>query len=148
MPQLPLPQRGQPLDVSYIYQMANTINDLVVQVSPTTSNNLKLIPATGSPTSIPTSSAAIHCQVKNIGNNRTVTAGQYESFDIDFSFKLPPVVVATAWNRGGTEGGKDVTVLVNNVTNSKATLVAKFATNGQATVDVNIIAIGIPNWNA
>lgn len=143
MPQLPLPQRGQPLDVSYIYQMASTINDLVVQVSPTTSNNVRVKPVTGNTTSVPTSSAAIHCEVKNIATNEDVVAGNTKSFDIDFNFKIPPVVVATPWNKNASS--PDVNIFVTNVTNSKATLIAKFSSNGKANVDVNIIAIGIPN---
>lgn len=143
MPQLPLPQRGQPLDVSYIYQMASTINDLVVQVSPTTSNNVRIKPATGSASSIPTSSAAIYCETKNVATNKDVVAGGTESFDIDFNFKIPPIVVATPWNKNASS--PDVSIFVTNVTNSKATLVAKFSSNGKANVDVNVIAIGIPN---
>jgi hypothetical protein len=34
MAKLPLPERGQPLDVSYIYQLATAINDLASQISP------------------------------------------------------------------------------------------------------------------
>jgi hypothetical protein len=143
MPQLPLPQRGQPLDVSYLYQMASTINDLVVQVSPTNSNNVKIKPVTGSPSSVPTASAAMYCETKNLFSNKDVTAGQTESFDIDFQFKIPPVVVATPWNKNSSS--PDVSIFITNVTNSKATFVAKFSSNGKANVDVNIIAIGIPN---
>lgn len=143
MPQLPLPQRGQPLDVSYIYQMASTINDLVVQASPTTSNRVTIKPALGSATSTPTASAAIYCETKNIKSNSDVTAGSIESFDIDFNFQLPPVVVATPFNKDASS--PDVSIFIKNITNSKATLVAKFASNGKANVDVNVIAIGIPN---
>lgn len=143
MPQLPLPQRGQPLDVSYVYQMASTINDLVVQVAPTASNNVKIKPATGSASSVPTASAAIYCETKSVATNRDVVAGATESFNIDFNFKLPPVIVATPWNKDANS--PDVNIFITSVTNSRATLVAKFASNGKANVDVNVIAIGIPN---
>ena len=33
MAKIPLPQRGQPLDVTYIYQLADTINDLPAPVT-------------------------------------------------------------------------------------------------------------------
>ena len=36
MAKIPLPERGQPLDVSYVYQLANAINELSTQVSPAT----------------------------------------------------------------------------------------------------------------
>ena len=36
MAKIPLPERGQPLDVTYVYQMANSINDLASAISPST----------------------------------------------------------------------------------------------------------------
>lgn len=38
MAKLPLPERGQPLDVTYIYSLVDTINDLSTQNSSTASN--------------------------------------------------------------------------------------------------------------
>jgi len=38
MAKVPLPERGQPLDVTYIYQLAETVNDLATQVSSATYN--------------------------------------------------------------------------------------------------------------
>ncbi len=138
MPQLPIPQRGQPLDVAYINSIVTTINDLVKQVSPTSSNITKIERVGETPNSVPTSQASILGVVKNIANSATVTAGEEKSFDIDFSFKYPPIVVATPWNKGNTDSGKNVSVFINNVTTSKATLVAKFSAGGSATVDVNV----------
>jgi hypothetical protein len=36
MAKVPLPARGQPLDLTYIYQLASGINDIASQLSPTT----------------------------------------------------------------------------------------------------------------
>jgi hypothetical protein len=152
MPQLPIPQRGQPLDVAYINSIVTTINDLVKQVSPTSSNITKIERVGETPNSVPTSQASIFGVVKNIANSATVTAvgatvtaGEEKPFDINYSFKYPPIVVATPWNKGNTDSGKNVSVFINNVTTSKATLVAKFSAGGSATVDVNVLIIGIPN---
>jgi len=38
MARVPLPERGQPLDVSYIYSLAQAINDIAVQVNQDSSN--------------------------------------------------------------------------------------------------------------
>ena len=35
MAQIPLPERGQPLDVTYIYQVVDALNSLTKQVSDT-----------------------------------------------------------------------------------------------------------------
>ena len=54
------------------------------------------------------------------------------------------VVVATPWNVSGTDAGKNASVYISSVTNTSATLVAKFTSNGIATLDVNVLVIGIP----
>ena len=38
MAKIPLPERGQPLDVTYIYQVVDTLNTLSTQVSDATYN--------------------------------------------------------------------------------------------------------------
>jgi hypothetical protein len=38
MAKVPLPERGQPLDLTYIYQLVDTVNDLSTQVSSATYN--------------------------------------------------------------------------------------------------------------
>ncbi len=38
MAKVPLPERGQPLDVTYIYQLADALNDVSTQVSSATYN--------------------------------------------------------------------------------------------------------------
>ena len=37
MARIPLPERGQPLDLTYIYQLANSINEISNQLSPSVS---------------------------------------------------------------------------------------------------------------
>lgn len=148
MPILPTPQRGQPLDVSYISSIVTELNNVISQTLPTASNvtTIKSSP-TAAPQTTPTLKAQIYGEVYSVASASTVTAGEEKPFDINFSFRYPPIVVATPWNKSGTESGKNVSVYINNVTSSKATLVAKFATGGVATVDVNVLIIGIPNWN-
>ena len=36
MSKIPLPERGQPLDLSYIYEVAKAVNSLAEDVSPST----------------------------------------------------------------------------------------------------------------
>jgi hypothetical protein len=146
MSKLPLPQRGQPLDVSYINSIVTELNDVVSQTLPTSSNvtRIKYSPnLTEEKTS--TLRANIYGVVHSVATGATVTAGEERPFDITYEYKYPPIVVATPWNQGGTDAGKNVSVYINNVTAAKATLVAKFATSGVATVDISILIIGIPN---
>ena len=44
MAELPLPDRGQPLDVTYIYTMANTINQIASTVNLSTNRNIIVTP--------------------------------------------------------------------------------------------------------
>ena len=38
MAKIPLPERGQPLDVTYVYQLAEAVNSLATEVSASTYN--------------------------------------------------------------------------------------------------------------
>ncbi len=149
MPIIPTPQKGQPLDVAYISSIVNEVNNLVSSTMPTESNVTTIKPAgNAAEQKTPTLKSKIYGTTYSVAVGATVTAGEEKPFDINYSFKYPPIVVATPWNKSGTDSGKNVSVYINNVTSSKATLVAKFATGGVATVDVNVLIIGIPNWNA
>ena len=57
MAKVPLPERGQPLDVTYVYQLANAINDLSTQVSSATYNYTTVETISAGKQSIKTSEA-------------------------------------------------------------------------------------------
>lgn len=150
MANIPVPERGQPLDLTYIYQIANTVNQLA-QNSSYSSNKF---------TSIETPGASIGRQdvkindVRMVGGyyelapNITVNAGGTVSFSYNFpgaDFKYPPVVTATPINIAGTESGRDVFVILTLVTTSRVEGVVKFGTSGTASIGINLIAIGIPS---
>ena len=42
MAKVPLPDRGQPLDLSYIYQLADAVNNLSNELSPTTARYITI----------------------------------------------------------------------------------------------------------
>ena len=120
MAKVPLPERGQPLDVTYIYQLADTLNDLSTQVSSATYNY----------TTIDTTSA---------GNEKTF------AYDFDINFKYAPIVSATPINIAGTPAGQNVTVVVNKISQSRIEGVVRFNASGDLSLAVHLIAIGIPN---
>jgi len=145
-----VPQRGQPLDVSYINNIVTVVNELIDQGSPSAKNTTKIVRTfpQRAENMIPTPGVSIYGEVVNVANSTATTSGGEIPFKINFSYLYPPLVVATPWNRGGTDAGKNVSIYVTNVTTSEANLVAKFSSNGTATVDVNVLVVGIPNWNA
>jgi len=147
MAKIPLPERGQPLDLTYIYQLASAINDLSDQVSPSTYKYVTVDTPSSGKQSVKTSEARIIAGFEEVTNSSTVSAGNERTFSYDFSndFKFAPVVTATPVNVSNTEAGKDVIVVLKTVTTSRVEGVVKFNTSGEVSVGVNLIIVGIPN---
>lgn len=147
MARIPLPERGQPLDVSYIYQLANALNELATQVSPATNKYITVDTPNVGKQSIKASEARIIGGYIEVANNSTKTAGDEVAFSYDFpsDFKYAPIATATPLNIGNTPAGKDVSVILKTVSTSKVEGVVKFNSSGDLTVAVNLIVIGIPN---
>jgi hypothetical protein len=146
MAKVPLPERGQPLDVTYIYQLAEAVNDLSTQVSSATYNYTTIDTVSAGKQSVKTSETRILASYKEIYNNAQVTAGQEKEDYVSFSnFKYPPIVTATIVNIAGTSAGSNASVILKSISEGRADFVVRFGTSGTTTVGVNIIAVGIPN---
>jgi hypothetical protein len=146
MAKIPYPDRGQPLDVTYIYQMASAINDISNEISSATYNYTSVQnPQTTEFNTIQTRAAKIVAGYYTVTTGEDVTGGQTKSFSMEYSgFKYPPIVTATAVNKGTSEIGDDVIVIIRSVTTSRVDGIVKFNKTGQATTTVNIMAVGIP----
>ena len=147
MAKLPLPERGQPLDVTYIYQIVDVINDLATQVSSTSSNYTTIDSGTAGKQNIKTSDAKIVAGYVQVVNNQNVNVTDIQTFEYNFGgdFKFPPTVTATLLNITGTPAGTNATVVLTKVESNRVFGTVKFNTAGVASVGVNIIAIGISN---
>ena len=147
MAKVPLPERGQPLDVTYIYQLANTINDLSTQISSATYNHTTVDTVDAGKQSIKTSEARMIGGFVEVANNSTVAAASEKTFSYDFpsDFKYKPIATATAVNVGDTPAGKNVTVILKSVTTSRVEGIVRFNSSGDLSINVNLIIIGIPN---
>jgi hypothetical protein len=147
MAKVPLPERGQPLDVTYIYQLAETINDLATQVSSATYNYTTIDTVSAGKQSVKTSEARVIGGYVEVANNSTVSAGNEKTFSYDFpsDFKYAPIATATALNIGNTPAGQNVTVILKSVTTSRVEGVVRFGASGDLSLNVNIIVVGIPN---
>ena len=146
MAKLPLPERGQPLDVTYIYQLVEAVNDLSTSVSDATYNYTDVDIVGAEKKSLKTSDTKFVGKFKQIANNETVTAGQEKSYSINYSnFKFPPIVTASVVNTSGTTAGTNTSVVISSITASQVDFIVKFGTSGTASVGVNVIAIGVPN---
>jgi hypothetical protein len=145
---LPVPERGQPLDVTYIYQIVKAINDLSSQVSTSTGKYVSIdVPNKTQPESVKISEARIIGGYKQVTTSTTKTAGSTEPFFYEFGtdFKFAPVVTATPINVGNTDAGKDVSVTITSISTSRLDGTVKFNVGGDTTIGINLIIVGIPN---
>lgn len=147
MAKIPLPERGQPLDVTYIYQLADTINELSTQVSSATYNYTTVDTVNSGKQSVKTSEARLVGGYIEVANNSTVQAGNEKTFSYDFpsDFKYQPIAIATAVNIGNTPAGQNVTIILKTITTSRVEGTVRFGTNGDLSLAVNLIVLGIPN---
>jgi hypothetical protein len=147
MAKVPLPERGQPLDVTYIYQLADTINDLSTQVSSATYNYTTVDTVSAGKQSVKTSEARMIGGYVEVANNSTVSAGNEKTFAYDFpsDFKYQPIATATPVNVGNTPAGQNVSVILKTVTTSRVEGIVRFGASGDLSLAVNLIILGIPN---
>jgi hypothetical protein len=147
MAKVPLPERGQPLDVAYLYQMGNALNQLSDQVSSATYNYTSIDTASAGKQNIKTSEARIIGGFVNVANNSTVTASTTKSFTYNFTsdFKYSPIVTASIVNAGKTSAGEEASVVITDVTRSSVTGLVRFNASGNVTTVVNLIILGVPN---
>lgn len=147
MAKVPLPERGQPIDVSYMYQLTNAINQLSDQVSSATYNYTTIDTLSAGKQNIKTSEARVIGGYINVVSNTTVTATNTKTFTYTFpsDFKYTPIVTATPINFGKTAAGENVSVVITDVTRSSVSGIVRFNVSGDVSVAVNLIIVGIPN---
>lgn len=147
MSRVPLPERGQPLDLAYIYQLANAVNELAVQLSPNTGRFTSIDTVSAGTQSVRTSDARIVGGFVTVTNNSSTSPDGEGSFSYNFSdFQYVPVVTATPIlsNEVATDSGTDISVILTKVTTNRVEGVVRFNTIGVSNVGVNLIAVGIP----
>lgn len=147
MSNLALPQRGQPLDVSYIGQIVEQVNRLSESQSQQTNNYVTIDTASSGPITVKTEGARIVGGYKNVTRGTSTTAGAEVSSSYTYSdFKYAPIITATPiiLNTTNTTASKDVTVVLTSVTTNRVDFTVKFSTVGVSSVGVNLLIIGIP----
>lgn len=147
MAKISLPERGQPLDVAYLYQMGKAINDLSDQVSTATYNYTTIDTVSSGKQNIKTSEVRMIGGFQQLVNNSSVSTNTPKSFTYTFpsDFKYTPIVTASLVNAGKTSAGASGILIITDITRSSVTGQVTFTKSGNATVNVNFIIIGIPN---
>lgn len=148
MSKVPTPDRGQPLDVSYIYQLAEAINDVSSSISRTSSRDTSVDTVSAGTQTVRTSDARIVGGYVTVTNNSSTSPDGEGSFSYNFSgdFAYVPIVTATPIliEEASTEAGKDISVVLTKVTTNRVEGVVRFNTIGVASVGINLLAVGIP----
>jgi hypothetical protein len=141
-----VPERGTPLDVTYLYDLANAINNVSNSVSSATYNYTTVKTREASDQSIKTSESRIIAAYVDVVNNENMLAGTTRSFSYDYpsDFKYAPIATASPVNTGRTAVGNDVTIVLNSITTSRVEGEIKFSSTGTMSVSINLIIIGIP----
>jgi hypothetical protein len=147
---IPVPERGQPLDLTYIYEIVKTVN-LLASNSAYSANKFSSIqvPSPNIPRQdIKINDTKIIAGFHDLTPNLSVNLGDTVPFSYSFpsaDFKYLPIVTATPQAISITDSGKDASVVITNVTTSRVEGVVKFGTSGTASIRINIIAIGVPS---
>jgi hypothetical protein len=147
MAKIPLPERGQPIDVSYIYQITNAVNQLSDRIA-TTGFNYTTIDTPGiGKQNIKTSEARIIGGYKIVSTNSSQTADSTKPFTYSYTgnFKYTPIATATIVNAGLTPAGDGATVVITSIDANGLAGLVRFDKAGKASVTVNLIIVGIPN---
>jgi hypothetical protein len=146
MAKIPLPERGQPIDVSYIYQITNAVNQLSDKVTSTGFNYTTIDTPSSGKVNRKTSEARFIGGTINV-EGTSVVAESTKSFTYPYSgnFKYAPVATATIVNKGLTPAGDDATVVLTSVDANSLSGLVKFRKAGNVSVAVNLIIVGIPN---
>jgi hypothetical protein len=139
MAQIELPDRGQPLDISYLFRIAQEIN----RVSELVGSSLSKIKYrdTSTPSQILTSNIVFYAETQKIvDGNLSVQANAPASFDYSGIFKTTPVVTCSVTSVTGVSNLYPVLSAVTQ--NSCQVNVFSSATSGAFSADISIIAIG------
>lgn len=148
MPKISPPTRGQPIDVAYMYEVANAINDLAKQVSPSTNKQVTVDTKDNGVQNVRAAESKIIAGYLEIVSNTNMNATTSLEYAYSFptgNFKYAPIVTVSPVNIGNTPAGKNVSVVIKDVSTSLVTIVVTFNTTGTMTLGLNIIAVGIPN---
>ena len=146
MASISLPEKGQPIDVNYIYEMASQINNITNTISVRSSSSSqvnKVIETTGN---LRFFAATLPVSAKTASSNEVIDMPDFNYSSAGFN--KTPVVVATVLNNGGVSGidaGNSATVVLDSIGTSQATGVLRFGLSGGLNISINLIAIGIPN---
>jgi hypothetical protein len=140
---IPLPERGQPIDLNYLSLIASAVNDLNNRVA--TANTTSVVDnGIQLPENLTTSNLRFYATTTNIAKPN-VSAGTSDPWSITFNsdFLYTPVAVATVRNNTDSTAGDNITLVIKNVTTGLVGGNIRYNERGSVDININIIAIGV-----
>ena len=142
------PNQGQPIDATYLKELADAINKLAGQVSSAvTASLLTVDTVSAGKQSIQTSDARIIAGYTEVTSSSSQSNNTVDwSYTFPPNFKYPPIVLATPINvTGSANSGGSVSVLIKSVGQTLINGSVTFTNSGNLTIGLNLLLIGIPN---
>lgn len=139
MAQIELPERGQPLDISYIYRVVEQIRVLSDAIG-TAFSKIKYRDVS-TPSNISSTNLVFYAETLKITNgNLSTQTNASSTFDYSGMFKTTPVVVCSVTS---LDGVSNLYAVLEKVTQNNCNVnVFSPSTGGAFSADVSIIAIG------
>jgi len=138
-----LPQLGQPIDVQYLYDIVQSLISINSELARKTSATAYVDNGINKDSTKKTSDLSLSATTTSVSTNQKVTVNQTitKVIPLQISFKFPPVVTVTPVSKNNA----NITVIINSVDSKSVTCTLIFNQAGTATVDLNVIAVGIPS---
>lgn len=147
MARIPTPDRGQPIDVPYLYQMASAINSLADQIDESSSKYTTVYSREAQKQDMRTSDTKFYASFYDLPQQLQVSQGDTREFSFDISaanFKYPPIVTVSPVNTGTSTASNDVFAVLSSITTSRIDGFVRFNSSGTVDIAINLIAIGVP----
>ena len=146
MAKIPLPERGQPIDVSYIYQITNAVNQLSDKITSTGFNYTTVDTPSSGKQNRKTSEMRMIGGSINV-DSTSIVAESTKSYTYSYggNFKYTPIATASIVNKGLTPAGEDATVVITSIDAGSLSVLVKFRKAGTVSLAINLIILGVPN---
>lgn len=144
---LPLPQRGQPIDYDYLYQITEAINKVSNQLSVTTAGNIIDTSAGVSRKQVAVGQTVIVAKKHNLNLATSSAATADREFEIlfDTMFDYPPVVTITPKRNSNSNESQVDVLVITSITTTGVKGVINTVSTGALNVELQMIAVGIKN---
>lgn len=144
---IPLPQRGQPIDIDYIYQIVSQLNTVSSVVSSNTTVLSTVDNGVSGRKENTTNNLRFYAATKNV-RKASVTANTTDPFffELNPAFIQIPIVTLTIVNNNKSSAGNSVTAVITNVSTARvdgAVFYPTGSSSGAVDININMIAVGV-----